>query len=293
MQVQLLNPVATDRLGQLPPLVYCPGSDGTGNSIAPQLPGLTAAGFDVRCLYIPPSDRSDWNELTRQVVALLPLLIFSTFTRQVTLVAESYGGCLGLRVAVAAPELIQRLVLVNPATSFSRALSGLPAIIASTNLLSLFPEPLYQVAQAVLVPLLVDKDNVGPTGVKAIQSMMVMQPTPDFQLYEPAVTASWRLRMLRKGNVPDADLMRIRAPTLIVASAADRLLPSLEESARLVGKIPDARRVVLPNSGHTALLESGISLAEIMGRTGFLPEWMSSREGSAAMAHKQAMAIPW
>lgn len=63
-----------------------------------------------------------------------------------------------------------------------------------------------------------------------------------------------------------------RAPTLIVASAADRLLPSLEESARLVGKIPDARRVVLPNSGHTALLESGISLAEIMGRTGFLPE---------------------
>ena len=41
---------------------------------------------------------------------------------------------------------------------------------------------LVQVAQAVLVPLLVDKDNVGPTGVKAIQSMMVMQPTPDFQV---------------------------------------------------------------------------------------------------------------
>ena len=65
--------------------------------------------------------------------------------------------------------------------------------------------------------------------------------------------------------------MGCRAPTLIVASAADRLLPSLEESGRLVGKIPDARRVILPNSGHTALLESGISLAEIMGRTGFLP----------------------
>ena len=81
-QVQLLNPVATDKLGRLPALVYCPGeeltctwlgdlvkfltricmqcaiwmsqtfwyagSDGTGNSIAPQLPGLTAAGFDVR-----------------------------------------------------------------------------------------------------------------------------------------------------------------------------------------------------------------------------------------------------
>ena len=71
---------------------------------------------------------------------------------------------------------------------------------------------------------------------------------------------------------PDAACMRARrAPTLIVASAADRLLPSLEESRRLVGAIPDARRVVLPTSGHTALLESGVCLAAIMARTGFLP----------------------
>ena len=52
---------------------------------------------------------------------------------------------MGLRVAAAAPELVERLVLVNPATSFARALGGLPGAIAGTNLLSLFPEPLYQV----------------------------------------------------------------------------------------------------------------------------------------------------
>ena len=59
--------------------------------------------------------------------------------------AESFGGCLGVRLAAAAPELVERLVLVNPATSFARALGGLPGVIAGTNLLSLFPEPLYQV----------------------------------------------------------------------------------------------------------------------------------------------------
>lgn len=64
---------------------------------------------------------------------------------QITIVAESFGGCLGLRVAAAAPELVERLVLVNPATSFARALGGLPSVIARTSLLSLFPEPLYQV----------------------------------------------------------------------------------------------------------------------------------------------------
>ena len=40
--------------------------------------------------------------------------------------------------------------------------------------------------------------------------------------------------------------------------------------------IPTAQRVILPNSGHTALLESGIDLAAIMDRTGFLPEVLAS-----------------
>ena len=38
------------------------------------------------------------------------------------------------------------------------------------------------------MPLLVDKDNVGPTGMKAIQSMMVMDPTPDFQVAPSAAS---------------------------------------------------------------------------------------------------------
>jgi hypothetical protein len=45
-------------------------------------------------------------------------------------------------------------------------------------------------------------------------------------------------------------------PTLVVASARDRLLPSLAEAGRLVALIPGALRIVLPESGHTALLES-------------------------------------
>ena len=39
-----------------------------------------------------------------------------------------------------------------------------------------------QVAQAVLVPLLVDKEKVGPSSLRAIKSMMVMQPPPSFQV---------------------------------------------------------------------------------------------------------------
>lgn len=34
----------------------------------------------------------------------------------------------------------------------------------------------------MLVPLLVDKDKVGPSSLRAIKSMMVMQPPPTFQV---------------------------------------------------------------------------------------------------------------
>lgn len=63
-----------------------------------------------------------------------------------------------------------------------------------------------------------------------------------------------------------------RVTTLLIASAADRLLPSMAEGARLASLLPNARRVALPDSGHTALLEEGVALAAIMSRAGFLPD---------------------
>ena len=75
-----------------------------------------------------------------------------------------------------------------------------------------------------------------------------------------------------------------RVPTLLVASAADRLLPSMAEAARLHGVLPDARRVTLPDSGHTALLEEGVALAAIMARAGFLPKGRPYAVTAAATA---------
>lgn len=42
---------------------------------------------------------------------------------------------------------------------------------------------------------------------------------------------------------------------LLVGSGQDRLLPSLTEQTRLQRLLPNAQRLVLPDSGHTALLE--------------------------------------
>ena len=48
VQITLTQPVAVEPAEGRPLLVYLPGTDGTGNAIAPQLPGLVGAGFDIR-----------------------------------------------------------------------------------------------------------------------------------------------------------------------------------------------------------------------------------------------------
>lgn len=48
LQIQLLHPVKVADADTRPLLVFLPGTDGTGQAITPQLPGLLAAGYDIR-----------------------------------------------------------------------------------------------------------------------------------------------------------------------------------------------------------------------------------------------------
>ena len=94
-------------------------------------------------------DRSSWDSLIQQIVPLAKQLAHSEGSqRKLTIVAESFGGCLAFRLALAIPELIANMVVVNSATCFSKSYSGIINLIAASNLLSLFPEQLYQVLHA-------------------------------------------------------------------------------------------------------------------------------------------------
>lgn len=91
-------------------------------------------------------DRSSWDSLINQLIPLVRQLAQSNGQQQkLTVVAESFGGCLAFRLALAVPELIANMVVVNSATCFNKSYSGIINLIAASNLLSLFPEQLYQV----------------------------------------------------------------------------------------------------------------------------------------------------
>ena len=50
----------------------------------------------------------------------------------------------------------------------------------------------------------------------------------------------------------------------VIAGSADRLLPSVEETARLEKLIPGCRRIVLEGHGHAPLFDGRVDISEIM-----------------------------
>lgn len=237
-----------NRYLDLPLLVLMPGMDGTGHLWRSQLPQL-AAHFDVRCLSIPPHNLATWAELSDQVIHLIKQEALEN--REVYLCGESFGACLAMQVAIRLPNLYHRLILINPASSFSR----LPWLGWAGQACSWLPEPIYYLSTWLGLPLLAALERINPEDriaiLRAVQSV-------------PQNTVAWRLGMLWDFQITPQQLQQLRQPVLILAGGSDRILPSLQESDRLCQHLPQAKVIILPKSGHACMLETEISLDAIL-----------------------------
>jgi len=240
----------------VPLLVFLPGMDGTGELFENQL-GSLQQEMDVRCLSIPPDDTTPWEGLARATADLIRVEKAAVPRRPVYVCGESFGGCLALMLARYAPESFDYLILVNPASSFSRQ----PWRQWSAEMARSVPAPLYSLSAIALVPLLIAPERVSETNQRALLTAMwsVTQRS-----------AAWRLSLAGQFSLDDMPLHRITQPTLVLASTGDRLLPSVEESERLLKRLPNARRMLLPGSGHACLLETEINLGKILKAQQFL-----------------------
>lgn len=251
-----------------PLFVFLPGMDGTGALLRTQTTGLEAQ-FDIRCLTIPPHDLTDWQGLTEQVVALIEAELEAVPARSVYLCGESFGGCLALKVAVQAPQLLDRLILVNPASSFRSR----PWMVWGSKLVRWVPELVYQNSTAAFMPFLATLERIAPEDRQALWQVTHALPQK---------TSLWRFSLLSKFDIGDQQLRQLTMPVLLIASDGDRLLPSVAEAQRLAQKLPDAQIVTLPHSGHACLLEQEVNLYEIMHSANFLSPSNSSRTAEAA-----------
>jgi pimeloyl-ACP methyl ester carboxylesterase len=239
-----------------PLFIYLPGMDGTGQLLRSQTAGLEIA-FDVRCLAIPRKDLTDWEVLTRNVVGLIYAELEKNSQRVVYLCGESFGGCLAMKVAIQAPQLFKRIILINPASAFHLR----PWLDFASQLTSLVPESLYDVGALGLLPFLASLQRISRSDRHELLKTM---------RYVPSETVRWRLSLLRQFCVDEEQLRRLTQPVLLIAGASDRLLPSVTEVRRLANILPNAKVLILPESGHACLLEKDIYLYKILQANNFL-----------------------
>ena len=181
-------------------------------------------------------------------------------------------------------SLIQQILLLNPATNFPED-NRIAAAAASTGVLSIFPMELYSVAQDILWPLMVRRTRLNDRQ----ETRKLFSPIE----LVPATTASWRLQVIANNPLTEGELKKIEQETVIYCAAKDRVLDSKQEGTRLQSLMPNARRVILADSGHTALLEDEINLADMLSRSfESNPELLtSSDEGNYSTKNRDTKVV--
>ena len=255
-----------------PLFIFLPGMDGTGQLLRTQTDGLEAY-FDVRCLAIPPTDLTTWESLSDQVIALVQKELKKSPDRLVYLCGESFGGCLAMKVVLRSPGLFQRVILINPASSFKHR----PWMKLGAQIAGILPEPIYRMSTVGFLPLLSRLERISRDDRRALLQAMKSVPKS---------TSAWRISLLSQFEVSAAELQKLTQPFLLLGSVRDSLLPSLTELKWLTENLQNSRLVVLPYSGHTCLLEADMNLLDLMKEHNFLAaKGLSPREPGLKLDH--------
>lgn len=162
-----------------------------------------------------------------------------------------------MQVLTQSPHLFDRVILVNPASSFRR----LPWMHFGSLVTQQLPGLAYRYSSRGLAPFLMDPFRVARRDREALETAMGSVPVK---------VAAWRMALLGRFEVERLPLERMTHPVLLIAGERDLLLPSKREAKSLQARFPNAQLTLLPNSGHACLLERETDLLKILRQHGFL-----------------------
>lgn len=251
------RPVNTIELGEGPPLVFVHGLSGTWMNWLEQLPVL-AGERRVVALDLPGFGRSPMPARPISIsgyARLLDRLCDELGLGATAFVGNSMGGCIAAQLALDFPERVERIALVSPAGVSTHAPAGSARMIAALRRLE---RPV--VASAAWVATHAEAVARRPRLREATLGGVVRHPG-----LLPAPLAAEQLRGAGRPGfltalqaVFDCDLRpllpEVACPTLIAWGARDRLI-SAADAAVFAELVPGARKVVLTDTGHMAMLE--------------------------------------
>ncbi len=240
---QIINP-------EKPLFIYLPGMDGSGKLLQKQTKLWQL--FNVRCLSLASDYIENWDILTSKTLNLIYQELTDNPNQKIFLCGESFGGCLAMKLIAKVPELFSQVILVNSASSFYKR----PWLNLGSYVTQIIPHSIYANLTLFLLPFLAKLELLYTQEKRALLSAM--------QSISPQIVSA-RINLINNFCIDIDKLKSFPHPVLIVASAEDKILPSVEEAYRLEKLFPKTKISILPNSGHCCLLESNIDLANILG----------------------------
>ena len=227
------------------PVVLVSGMDGTGKLFYRQVP-LLARSYRVATYALRNSATT-----MEQLVADLGDVINAVApdSRRATIVGESFGGALALSYALARPEQVDRLVVLN---SFPHFTPQIRLHLARFGL-----RALPWGAMNLVRRLTASRLHSSHTHRDEIRRFMELTASASREGY------CNRLHVLTRYDVRQR-LREIHAPTLFLASQQDHLVPSVAQARYMAARVPHATVRVLDGHGHICLIAPDIDLGQIL-----------------------------
>jgi len=207
-------------------------------------PDLVGFGFTER----PEGVRYDMDTWVGQVVGLLDALGLE----RASVVGNSFGGALALRLAARHPDRVERLVLMGsvgvPFTitdGLDRVWGYQPSVESMLDLIGLFAHSRELVT-----------DELAEVRYRA-------SIEPGFQESFAAMFPAPRQRWVDAMVTPDHEIAALPHPTLVVHGREDRVIP-LDNALHLLHTVPDVRLHVFGRCGHWTQIEHAAAFNELV-----------------------------
>lgn len=177
-------------------------------------------------------------------VALVVGLLDHFGVQSAILVGNSAGGTVAMQTALAYPERVSALILVDPAVyNGGGAPSWIRPLLATPQMRHLGPLVARQIQ--VRGPQLIEMAWHDPAKLQPETIALYKKPL-QVDNWDKAL---WELTLASRASKLDKRLDELTLPILVITGDDDRIVPTAD-SIRLAGELPNASLVVIEAAGH-------------------------------------------
>jgi pimeloyl-ACP methyl ester carboxylesterase len=228
-----------------PPIILVPGLDGTALLFYRQQP-LLARAFDVVAFPLPDDPDITMDGLVED----LHQLIMEVSDQGVILIGESFGGALSMRTALAHPDDVRGLVIVNSFPWLARRFQ----IAVAPWLMRLTPWAAMPLVRRF-------------TESRLHSAHTLPEDLAEFHQRSKLIGRKGyirRLEVIRRYDIR-LQLGSLTPPTLFLAGDEDRLVPSVRWARYMAERTPTSELTILEGYGHICLINHDLDLLDHVG----------------------------